>query len=162
MEKRIYVDAAEWWCCGDAFAVGDTVTWYGSSDVWREGLSRAFGTETAASITHALELHEDEEHLERLTGTVSEISAAFCQYAPAPGGSPSFHEPVPGTAVLEPRTRSDWSERAEHPLSFQGYIVTLVGAICSAERLHGASICGRGCGPYRIRTCDAQIKSLPL
>jgi hypothetical protein len=30
------------------------------------------------------------------------------------------------------------------------------------HRVWPSATCGFGCGPYRIRTCDAQIKSLPL
>ena len=127
MERRVLLEAWQWQCCGEPFAVGDAVSWTVSSNIDREWLAHSVGGDTAAAITDYEDHHDTAEgEIKKITGRVTAISAAFCQYAPKPGGPPNYLEAVPGTAVFEPRSRANgWEDRDPRANHFVGYVVSL-------------------------------------
>ncbi len=134
MERRVFVESWQWQCCGEPFAVGDTVTWIVAPNVDREWFTNLLHDDAAMPITDVEDHHSTEQgEIERITGTVGAIDAVFCQYAPKPAGPQNSLYPVPGTDVFEPRTRADGWEHEDHRgpsegdrwRSFVGYLVSL-------------------------------------
>ena len=112
-------------CCGDAFAVGDTIalTLVESPDT--EWLDAAIGPTLAARITHAEEHHEVDAGAVSRRGRVLSIRCAYSQFARStPGGRTLY--PVAGSARLRPRDRVDGTEGGDAgDLRFNGYVVGL-------------------------------------
>jgi hypothetical protein len=122
VESRIWVEAWQLQCCGDPFEVGQPVSWTVTSAVDREYLENVIGAEAAAAVTD----HEDHHDVaggdvRPLSGTVTDIAAVSCHFALQ--GRALY--PVPGTAVVETRSRADGREHEDGSLRFLGYIVTL-------------------------------------
>jgi hypothetical protein len=122
VERRIWVEAWQWQCCGDPFEVGQSVSWTVASAIDRDYLATVIGEDAAAKISD----YEDHHHVAEgdvrpVGGTVSGIAAVSCQFARQ---DRAFY-PVPGTAVVEARSRADGWEREDELLKFLGYIVTL-------------------------------------
>ena len=121
VESRIWVEAWQLQCCGDPFEVGQLVSWTVTSVVDREYLVNVIGEEAAAAVTDHEDHHDVAEgDVRPLSGTVRDIAAVSCHFAPQ--GRALY--PVPGTAVVEMRSRADGWEREDESLKFLGYIVT--------------------------------------
>ena len=121
---RVWVDDWQMSCCGTAFSVGARVTWTVSTEVDREWLSLAVGTETAGSITHLQDHHFDEAASPvTISATVTAIEAVQCDFAAVPGGSATW--PVEGSDIrvavaYAPRWVPD-----DEPRRFVGWVVDL-------------------------------------
>ena len=122
VERRIWVEAWQLQCCGEPFEVGQPVSWTVASVVDREYLTNVIGAEAAAAVSDYEDHHDVAEgDVRPLSGTVRDIAAISCQFAPR--GRALY--PVPGTAVVETRSRADGWEHEDESLKFMGYIVTL-------------------------------------
>jgi hypothetical protein len=73
-------------CCGEPFAVGDSVEWSLTDEPDVDWLEAAIGTELAADITHQEDHHDAERDVIVRRGKVLSIRCAYCRYAPKPGG----------------------------------------------------------------------------
>ncbi|WP_315968834.1 DUF6578 domain-containing protein [Aeromicrobium massiliense] len=126
MHAVVWVDAWQMECCGEAFAVGDDVTWQLDDDPDRDWLEAALGPQVAARVTHAEEHHPDGEDLPQVTGRVVAIARSWCDYRPDSDDG-RLLLPVPGSAVLSAVDRYDGGiERAARPgLTFNGWVVDL-------------------------------------
>lgn len=122
MDRRIWVEAWQLQCCGDPFGVGELVSWTVPEAVDREYLATVIGEEAAAGVSDYEDRHDvSGGDVRSLSGTVKEISAVSCHFAPQ--GRALY--PVPGTAVVEARSRADGWEHEHESLRFLGYIVSL-------------------------------------
>lgn len=98
------------------------MSWTVTSAVDREYLENVIGAEAAAAVSD----HEDHHdvaagEVRPLSGMVRDIAAVSCHFAAQ--GRALY--PVPGTAVVEARSRADGWEHEDDSLKFLGYIVTL-------------------------------------
>jgi hypothetical protein len=123
VDHRIWVEAWQLQCCGDPFEVGELVSWTVAEAVDREYLATVIGEEAAATVSDYEDHHDVAgDDVRPLSGTVKEISAVSCHFALQ--GRALY--PVPGTAVVEARSRADGWEHERESLRFLGYIVSLV------------------------------------
>jgi hypothetical protein len=122
VKRRVWVDGWQMQCCGEPFEVAEAVSWWTSSEVHRDYLSVVVGEKMAAEITHYEDHHDvSDGGTTLIVGTVRTIEAVSCRFAVQ---GPAFH-PVPGTAVIEPRSSADGWEKEDGELNFLGYIVTI-------------------------------------
>ncbi len=126
VEMTVYVEDWQLDCCDEPFSVGSHVSWTlirGRSD-W---IQTILGPGTDITVG------AKEEHHGRIPasapatqGTVNDIYAVWCQYAP-PTGSPGPLEAVPGSGLLIPVTQAHRFGRHHHHSQgkFIGYIAQL-------------------------------------
>jgi hypothetical protein len=112
-------------CCGEPFAVGDSVQWSLTDEPDVDWLEAAIGTELAAEITHQEDHHGVEEDVIARRGKVLSIRCAYCRYAPTPGGDERTLYPVAGTAEIKSAERVEGTEAGGSDLHFNGYLVEL-------------------------------------
>ena len=121
----VWMDGWQLQCCGDAFAVGDRVTWSlreASDTTWLEA---ALGPDRARSVTHDEDHHTDGPDSSASTrGRVTSIERGYCRYAPT-SQDPRVLMPVPGTALIDRVSRADGWEPEIDGRMFSGYLVTL-------------------------------------
>ena len=112
-------------CCGDPFAVGDTVAWTVEENVADEWFEDALGHGRAAQITHAEEHHSDDAPLADISGRVLSITGSWCAYGPSTPGD-RVHYPLQGSAQFVEVREAGGSDRQTFPgLTFNGWIVNL-------------------------------------
>lgn len=121
----VWVSSWQMECCGDPFAVGDTVSLHLDAESDTEWYESALGSEMARRITHAEEHHQEDEEYPEFTGHVLGIQRSWCAFGPT-GADERVHYPIPGTARFENVDRIDLSLRSSHPeLNFNGWVVDL-------------------------------------
>lgn len=125
MRALVWVDAWQQRCCGDGFAVGDTVTWPLESEPDRDWLRAALTPELASRLTHHQERHAvgGAEPPSR-TGVVLGVRAAFGRYAACEGDEAVLY-PEPGSAVLVELSRVEGFEDGPTGERLNGYLVEL-------------------------------------
>jgi hypothetical protein len=121
--------AADWelQCCGEPFAVGDTVTWAASTaDGNRDWLATLVGPDLVQEISYLNTRHgpHPSEGPAIISGEVLGIRAAFVKQKADPPDSTMFH-PVPGSEHLKDVLRADGWEPAIGARRFMGYVVWL-------------------------------------
>lgn len=125
MRALVWVDAWQQQCCGDAFAVGDTVTWPLESEPDREWLRDALTPELASCLTHHQERHAvGGAEPPRRTGVVVGVRAAFGRYAARADDGAGLH-PEPGSAVLVDLARVEGAESFPTGERLNGFVVEL-------------------------------------
>jgi hypothetical protein len=123
---KVWLEAWEWECCGDPFAVGATVNWNLTpvDDAGKASFTELFAAEIGPAITH-MEGHHGATPLpppQRVR--VEAIHAVYWDRAPLPGEDSRTVYPVPGSARLQPREVGDpWSEPDADRERFEGYLV---------------------------------------
>ncbi|GEK20552.1 DUF6578 domain-containing protein [Cellulomonas xylanilytica] len=122
MSVLVWVDAWQLQCCGTPFGVGDAVAWR-CGDPDPDWLESVLGPDVASRISSAEEHHDalPDDH-PVTSGTVVEIHAAFCGYAPRGTDDRTLY-PVPGSAVLQEVPHADGSDRDRSDARFTGYVV---------------------------------------
>ena len=71
---RVYLTEWEWACCGDAFAIGDEVSFGIATRTPDRVLSDILGPELVATVD-AIESHHEEEFTDRVRGRVIAVNA---------------------------------------------------------------------------------------
>jgi hypothetical protein len=118
-----WIDGWQMECCGEPFAVGEARTWWLTSQFDRDWLPKVLGDSLASHVTHWEETHAGGECTPTPTeATAAEIRAVYCRYEQR---RPNAFEPVPGSALVEPREAATGEEPRRPGLRFVGYIVTL-------------------------------------
>ncbi len=124
----VWVDDWQMQCCGDAFEVGGQVTWNVRPIAKDDNhyMQSVLGEAMAATVDYGEE-HHDDPHPDdvQLTGTVRDITAVFCQFAPLSKEPRSPLYPVRGASTFEQRQAADGWERAGDDLEFVGYVVAV-------------------------------------
>jgi hypothetical protein len=123
MRATVWVDDWQMQCCGEAFSVGDRVSWR-CAPVDGKWLTESLGPELARTVTHHEE-HHGGEGTEPLIGTVLSIRAVCRDLAPRPGENPRVLYPVPDTAVLTGVETADGWFKADKG-HFAGYLAELI------------------------------------
>lgn len=112
-------------CCGDEFAVGDTVSWHLDDAPDPDWYEAALDMQIAQRITHAEEHHPTDDDFPVLTGRVVGIQRAWCRYGPTEPESKVLY-PTSNSALFEQVDGSDIPDRREHgELIFNGWVVDL-------------------------------------
>ena len=125
---RVWVDGWQVQCCGEPFAVGDTVRWTLVERAFDDVLTDRHGRREEVRLTHAEEHHGDVPDDAPLTeGRVSRVLAVSFAYAQVPGQAPGTLSSVPGSGRTEQLWRVDgWeSEVQAAGRQFAGYVVDL-------------------------------------
>lgn len=112
-------------CCGEPFAVGDSVEWGLTDEVDVEWLEAVIGAELAAEVTHLEDHHDVNEGAVARRGKVLSIRCAYCRFAPTPGGDERVLYPVAGTAEIRSVHSVDGIGDGGSDLHFNGYLVEL-------------------------------------
>lgn len=121
----VWIDSWQFECCGDTFAVGETVDWTVVRKADRSWLETVVGSEVAQTITHSQDEHGVNEGAEMsMTGRVLAISMASCSYRQSPSERNAI-VPVPGTEVLRPVEVADGLGGYTKDLRWNGYVVDL-------------------------------------
>jgi hypothetical protein len=124
---RVWVDSWQVQCCGEPFAVGDTVRWTLLAQPFDEEVFDAAGRREAVA-THVEEHHGGAPEDAPLTeGRVRRVLAVTFEHAPVPGAPRTFAW-VPGSGRTQVRWRVDGWESELHPdgtRRFAGYLVDL-------------------------------------
>lgn len=121
----VWYSAWQMECCGDDFAVGDTVSWHLDDAPDPDWYEAALGPEIAQRITHAEEHHPTDDDFPAFTGRVLGLQRAWCRYSPT-GSDNRVLYPAPNSALFERVDASDIPDRREHgELTFNGWIVEL-------------------------------------
>lgn len=124
---RVWVDAWQIQCCGEAFEVGSQVEWtlYEESD--RDWLTSVLGDEFARQITHGEEHHGGlPDDAPVMTGRVTRIRAVSCRFGPDPtsvSAAAPNHIPIPDTAAVVEVPNADGWYPATDGMHFNGYVV---------------------------------------
>jgi hypothetical protein len=71
---RVWLTGWEWACCGDAFAIGDEVSFRIGTRTPYRALSDLLGPELVATVD-AIETHHEEETTDRVSGRVIAVNA---------------------------------------------------------------------------------------
>lgn len=121
----VWYSAWQMECCGEPFAVGDSVEWGLTGQLDDGWLEAAIGTKLAAKITHVEDHHDVEVDAVARRGKVLSIRCAYCRYAPMPDGDERTLYPVAGTAKIVSAERVDGTEDRANDLHFNGYLVEL-------------------------------------
>lgn len=105
MRLDVWVDQWQYDCCGDPFAVGDTVSWtLRPSDV--DWLSAVLGYHRPDPLPVSEERHGSlPDHTPETTGVVRALAAVYCRFALRPGSDaddPHALQPVRGTEWVQP------------------------------------------------------------
>lgn len=120
---RVWIDSWQQECCGEAWAVGDRVTF----TVLRpaaDAFAETFPEDSGVTIDWYEEHHPDKRtRLETVEGVIVDAAGVQRRYAPQLGAPVNNLYPVPGSALLTPVTKSDGDERRLE--GFAGYVVTL-------------------------------------
>lgn len=119
----MWVDAWQMQCCGDPFAVGETVSWK-LSPADHEWLDAVVGTTLSQSVQWKEQRHDLSDGVPETAATVREIQLVRCRYAPT-AGDPRTLYPVQESAELTPVDSADGLETDNGGASFVGYLVTL-------------------------------------
>lgn len=120
----VWVDGWQLDCCGEPFAVGDTVAWRLRDDPDVAWLSTVLEPAVARRVAHAQE-HHDEMPAPVRRARVVAIEAASCAYA-ATGDDGRTLRPVAGSSVLRPvdrADRADGSAEEQAGTRLTGYLV---------------------------------------
>ncbi|WP_109603191.1 DUF6578 domain-containing protein [Actinoplanes xinjiangensis] len=119
MEITVWVDRADWNCCGEPFRIGSQVTWELRRDIDVRWLMEALGSDTAVSVD-AFQYHHGDTDVasEQTSGTVARIRAVHWRSAPQTGT-------VPGSGVLTELNEADRGAPDRGDLTFEGFLVTL-------------------------------------
>ena len=118
--RTVWVTAWELQCCGDPFEVGADIAWSVSEAVDEEWLSATIGN--MAGLVTDVERHHDGDDIRELRGTVTQITAAWCQYQPISRRGRTL-VPVHGSETFESRERADGWEPEGADRRFLGYLV---------------------------------------
>ncbi len=119
----VWYSAWQMECCGDDFAVGDTVRWHLDDAPDPDWYDAALGPAVARRITHAEDHHPSDHEFPVLIGRVIGIQRAWCGYGPT-GKGDRVLSPISGSAWFEKVDESDLPggrERGE--LIFNGWVV---------------------------------------
>ncbi len=124
---RVWVDAWQMQCCGEPFAVGDTVRWTLLEQPSADEVLDSGGRREAVA-THVEEHHGGAPEDAPQTGArVRRILAVTVEHAEVPGAERTFAS-VPGSGRTQQRWRVDGWERELPPDGtrvFTGYLVDL-------------------------------------
>jgi hypothetical protein len=122
---KVWTDAWQLQCCGEEWSLDDVITWTASSHVDKDFLRAVVGDD-ARDIVFVEEHHQDDLVDETVAGTVRQILAISCVYAPASSEAPQTLYPVPGTTVVEEvRTAQTWHPAPSSSLKFVGFVTTV-------------------------------------
>lgn len=127
MEALIWVADWELQCCGEPFAVGDTVTWAASpADGSSDWLAALVGPDLGQKISYLNTRHgpHPSEGTATISGEIVGIRAAFVRHKADPPDRKMFH-PVPGSEYLKDVFRADGWEPENDNRRFRGYVVWL-------------------------------------
>ena len=121
---RVWLEGWQWGCCGDDFAVGDTVTWrlgpagdrYAS--VHADGLALALAPDYFED--HHIDLPEDAP---ATSGVVRRIRNLLCEYGQVGGKHSYEYATVPGTVAVRDAQRFDRDAQFPEPLERFGYLI---------------------------------------
>ena len=109
-------------CCGEPFALEQTVSWGLDPIQDRDYLSTVLGEEMASRITDYEDHHDvSDVGAARLQGRVRSIEAVSCEFAV----QGAYLNPIPGSRVIEPRSAASGQENENDNYRFLGYIVDL-------------------------------------
>ena len=119
VEITVWVDRADWNCCGEPFRLGSQVTWELRRDVDAQWLMEALGSDAAVSVD-AFQYHHGDDDVVRdpVSGTVIRIQAVHWKSAPPTGT-------VPGSGVLTELKEVEGGAPNRGDLTFEGFLVGL-------------------------------------
>ncbi len=115
MAGVVWIADWELQCCGEPFAVGDVVSWRIRAEPSLHWPSPR-DAEVVGAVAWAYDHHSDE--VETPTSVAVRAINAVYQRFEAHNGT---LVPLPGSTVLQPRTRADGREQDDGPLRFIGY-----------------------------------------
>lgn len=118
----VWMDSWQMECCGDPFAVGDSVNWNLTPQVDDEWLTAALGAALADEISLSEEHHDERREVPPTRVTVRGIRCAYCEYGPHPDLKKTLY-PIPGTTELIQITQVDGSESRLSKRQFIGYVI---------------------------------------
>ncbi len=123
---RVWVDAWQMQCCGDAFSPGSRIDWMAREVVDSEFLSAFLPEAEVTTISHAEERHADRDQgLVQVEGEARCIWAVYGAYELSTPSSRTL-VPVSASGVLEPRnSATGWEDDSPHDKTFLGYIVEI-------------------------------------
>lgn len=115
----MWVDRADWNCCGEPFRLGSRVTWELRRDIDARWLTEALGPDAAVRVDAYQYHHGDTEVVrEPTSGTVAGIRAVHWRSAPRTGT-------VPGSGVLTELEEVQGGAPDRGDLTFEGFLVSL-------------------------------------
>jgi len=125
MAIMVWVDSWQMQCCGQPFCLGSQIAWTlrPADPDWIAGI---LGSDAPQNVEAAEDHHGGVPRDTVPTrGTVREIAAVHCRFAPKPGSKSATVYPVPGTGFLtEVGSADGWTE--DHGEErFIGYLVQL-------------------------------------
>ncbi len=119
VEITVWVDRADWNCCGEPFRRGSRVVWDLRRDVDAQWLAEALGPDAAVSVHAFHYLHGDTDvGIEPTSGTVGRIQAVHWRLDPRTGT-------VPGSGVLTDLVEAERGTPDQGDLTFEGFLVGL-------------------------------------
>ena len=118
----VFVETWQHECCGEPFAVGDTVTWPLVPVSEHADLAVRLGADVGGRVSSEVERHVEGVPEVRLR--IQRIRAAFCAYQRDPVGTGGVtHRPVAGTTVFEGLRAVDRTHEVRGGLQWLGYVV---------------------------------------
>ncbi|WP_203745984.1 DUF6578 domain-containing protein [Actinoplanes cyaneus] len=119
MEITVWIDRADWNCCGEPFRLGSRVTWELRRDIDKRWLEEAVGPDTAARVDAYQYHHADTGMvIEPTNGTVARIQAVHGRPDPQTGTAR-------GSGVLTELGEADRGTPDRGDLTFEGFLVNL-------------------------------------
>ncbi|MFF3787962.1 DUF6578 domain-containing protein [Streptomyces sp. NPDC001933] len=122
MTLTIWVDDWQIQCCGEAFKLGDSVSWQ-LVEIDPEDYADIVGNERAPEIDFREE-HHGQEELPSTRLQVLTITEVHCRYEVPSHSTSNVQHPVPGTTELVPVREGDGWAEARPRVRFAGYLVT--------------------------------------
>ncbi|MFI1992964.1 DUF6578 domain-containing protein [Actinoplanes sp. NPDC020271] len=119
MQITVWIDRADWNCCGEPFQPGSQVTWELRRDIDTAWLSEALGPDVAAGVD-AFQYHHSHTDMviEPASGTVARIQAVHWKTDPQTGT-------VRGSGVLTDVADAERGAANRGELTFEGFLVDL-------------------------------------